>query len=207
MYRSIATCENGFPPAVFPLFKRDLDDQPNLGLTDLGKAIVESCFRRGVIVDITHARADAQQDISDIAAGYPHRPLISSHNSVQAVCAAGLNLSDYAITRIHQSNGIIGVIFYTQWLRHLEGPDSRSDFQLITDVIDHIQCVTGEYDNIGIGSDLDGFIAPIKLASDYSKMSAISKGIIDKYGASVADKILYQNALRVLHAGWDGAAA
>jgi microsomal dipeptidase-like Zn-dependent dipeptidase len=153
LYRGVATCENGFPPSVFPLFKRELEEQPNLGLTDLGKAIVETCFQRGVIVDITHARADARQDIFEIAAGYPDRPLISSHNGVQAICDAGLNLSDDSIKRIQQSNGIIGVIFYPQWLRHLEGDDPRPDLQLITDVIDYIYAVTSSYENIGIGSD------------------------------------------------------
>ncbi|MDP9362491.1 MAG: dipeptidase [Acidobacteriota bacterium] len=161
-YRGVATCEDAFPAAVAPIFRHELENQPPLGLTPLGEAIVEECFRRGVIVDITHAREDAQDRIFEIAAGYPRRPVISSHNSVRHVCNTGLNLSDDAIHRIQRTGGVIGVIFYVQWLRHLEGPDDRDDFTLITDVIDHIRDVTGSDDHVSIGSDLDGFIEPIR---------------------------------------------
>jgi microsomal dipeptidase-like Zn-dependent dipeptidase len=65
--------------------------------------------------------------------------------------------------------------------------------------------VTGTYDNISIGSDLDGFIEPIQMCSNYGKMTALPPCLIAKYGQDVANRILYLNAQRVLHAGWDGA--
>lgn len=204
-YRAVATCENGFPPEAAVLFRHELEHQPNVGLTDLGKTIVARCFEQGVIVDITHAREDAQRDIFDIAAGYPDRPLISSHNSVRAVCDAGLNLSIPAIRRIQESRGTIGVIFFRHWLRNLQGGDDRDDIRLVTDVIDHIRDVTGSDEHISIGSDLDGFIQPIEVCSDYSKMSRLAIALIAKYGQTVAEKILFRNALRVLQAGWKGA--
>jgi membrane dipeptidase len=203
-YRSVATCEDGFPPIASALFRHELESQPNLGLTELGKAIVDQCFKHGVIVDITHASHHAQRDIFDIAAGYPDRPLISSHNSVRGICEAGLNLSADAIRKIQQSNGTIGVIFYRRWLRRLRGQDDRDDIQLITDVIDYIKQVTGTYEHVSIGSDLDGFIEPIELCSNYSKMSRIAIALVTKYGQPIAEKILFRNALRVLHAGWSG---
>lgn len=153
-YRGVSTCENGFPPAAYFIFRHELENQPKVGLTDLGKAIVECCLKRGVLVDITHARSDALKDIFEIASGYPDRPIISSHNSVRCVCDAELNLSDDAIRLIQKTDGIIGVIFYTHWLRHEQGSDSRDDFRLITDVIDHIEGVTNCYDHVGIGSRL-----------------------------------------------------
>lgn len=203
LYRSVATCENAFPPLIEPAFDEELKHQPELGLTQLGCDIVEACFQNKVIVDITHARSDAQADIFKIADGFPKLPLISSHNSVRGINPAKLNLSDQAILRIQQSNGVIGVIFYTQWLRTgLDDP--RGDAQLITDVIDYIHGVTNSFDNIAIGSDLDGFIDPIQLCSNYSKMSAIVDPIMYRYGQIAGEKILYRNALRVLHAGWTG---
>jgi microsomal dipeptidase-like Zn-dependent dipeptidase len=203
LYRSVATCENAFPPLIEPLFKEQLDSQPNEGLTSLGYDIVEACFKNKVIVDITHARSDAQRDIFKIADGYPDLPLISSHNAVRRINSATLNLSDEAILRIQKSEGVIGVIFYTEWLRTGTG-DDRDDVQLITDVIDAIHTVTKSFENIAIGSDLDGFIDPIKLCSNYSKMSAIVDPIIYRYGRLVGEKILYRNAQRVLHRGWTG---
>lgn len=203
LYRGVATCENAFPPVVEPLFKAELDNQPKIGLSGLGKRIVEACFRSKVIVDITHAREQALKDIFSIAGGYPKQPLISSHNAVRAINSAHLNLSDQVIRRIQKSGGVIGVIFYTHWLRK-SSLDTRGDIQLITDVIDHIHNVTGTFDHIAIGSDLDGFISPISTCSNYSKMSAIVDPISYRYGFLAAEKILYANALRVLGAGWEG---
>jgi len=201
-YRAVSTCENGFPPLIYPRFHKELDSQPCFGLTALGQKIFEACFERGVLVDLTHARTDALQDIFEIAAGYKDRPVISSHNAVRGICDAGLNLSNDIIKRIQKSTGIIGVIFYKQWLQHLQKPDTRDDCSLITDVIGYIHCVTGTYDNISIGSDLDGFIEPIQMCSNYSKISALPPCLIAKYGQDVANRILYLNAQHVLHAGW-----
>jgi microsomal dipeptidase-like Zn-dependent dipeptidase len=117
---------------------------------------------------------------------------------------AGLNLSVDTIRRIQQSNGTIGVIFYRHWLRRLDGQNDRDDIQLITDVIDYIHRVTSSYENVSIGSDLDGFMDPIELCSNYTKMSRIAIALVAKYGQSIAEKILFRNALRVLHAGWSG---
>jgi hypothetical protein len=43
------------------------------------------------------------------------------------------------------------------------------------------------------------------MCSNYSKMSALPPCLIAKYGKDVANRILYLNAQRVLHTGWDGA--
>jgi microsomal dipeptidase-like Zn-dependent dipeptidase len=203
LYRGVATCENGFPPAAHLLFKHELDHQPAIGLSPLGCAIVEECFRQRVIVDVTHARDKAQHEIFDIAAGYPGQPVISSHNAVRAIRPDGLNLSDEAIIRIKETDGVIGVIFYTHWLRR-KRLDFRSDFTLLTDVIDHVHGITHSHDYVAIGSDLDGFIDPIHMCSNYSKMSALVGPLIHKYGESDAAKILHLNVRRVLQCGWKG---
>ena len=165
---------------------------------------MERCFRRGVLVDITHAREDAQKQICEIWEGFRHRPLISSHNSVRAINPAGLNLSD---PRDQEDTGQQG-----HHRRHLlqalaheaGGGDARRGLQLITDVIDHIRDVTESYDHIGIGSDLDGFIDPVEECSNYSEMSVLASHLLSRYGAETGGKILSGNALRVLHEGWDG---
>jgi membrane dipeptidase len=203
LYRGVATCETGVPPLAEPFFAYELAHQPHFGLSSTGEAIVEECFRKGVIVDITHARGDAQARIFEIASGYPNRPVISSHNSVRQIFDAGLNLSDEALLKIKATNGVVGVIFYTHWLRR-PGLDLRSDVRLITDVIDHIRLVTGSDEHVAIGSDLDGFIEPISMCSNYSKMSRLAEALLHCYPRITAEKILYRNALRVLCDGWTG---
>lgn len=203
LYRGVATCENGFPPAAYALFKDELARQPALGLSSLGRELIEECFRNGIVVDVTHARDDAQRDIFEIAAGYPTRPVISSHNSLRSISPAGLNLSDETVFRIKATNGVVGVIFYRHWLRR-SMMDWRPDLQLLTDVIDRVVALTSSYDYIAIGSDLDGFIDPIQICSNYSKMSTLVRPLLARYGQTAAEKILYRNALRVLQSGWAG---
>ena len=64
--------------------------------------------------------------------------------------------------------------------------------------IDAIRGVTGSYDHICIGSDLDGFIKPtlggVESAAD---LAALADGLRARY-PEAADKILTENALRVL---------
>jgi hypothetical protein len=79
-------------------------------------------------------------------------------------------------------------------------------FQHITaaSVIDYIHCVSGSYEHrhrFGAGR----VIEPIQMCSNYSKMSALQPCLVAKYGQDVTNQILYLNAPRVLHMGWDGA--
>ena len=80
--------------------------------------------------------------------------------------------------------------------------------KIICEHIDRIAAVTDNHDHIAIGSDLDGFIKPtmggIESAAD---MARLSRGLERHYGEETAHKICFENALRVLHAGWGGAAA
>jgi microsomal dipeptidase-like Zn-dependent dipeptidase len=70
---------------------------------------------------------------------------------------------------------------------------------LLFEHIDRIHAVTGSYDNIGSGSDMDGFIRPsLKGLDTPEDYNSVKYRLIDKYGGATADKICWQNALRVL---------
>lgn len=203
LYRGVATCENAFPPPADLLFAPELLLQPKDGLSLRGEQMVEACFKRGVIVDITHAREDALRDIFTVASGYRSRPLISSHNSVRRVNGAPLNLSNASLDQIKASNGVVGVIFYTQWL----GGGVEGDSDGISRVIEVLQSVIDYLksdEHVAIGSDLDGFIEPIPGCQTYASMSRIADAVEHAFPGATAEKILHQNARRVLHAGWDG---
>ena len=63
--------------------------------------------------------------------------------------------------------------------------------------------MTGSYDHLAIGSDLDGFIRPtatgIESAGDLARLEA---AIRERYSADDAENLLNGNVLRVLHDGW-----
>lgn len=204
-FRGVASCVNAFP--FFPdVIFNGINPKRNLkvGLTKLGHQIVERLFREKVIVDITHCSERAQDDIFAIAKKYPGQPVISSHNGVRGNSDYPLNLSDDAIHRIADSGGVIGVILFPHWLRQPHHQLSGADgFSLLFKTIDYLKEKTGGYDHIAIGSDLDGFIKPLRGCENYAETPALVAAVQKHYG-SAADKILYQNALRVLEKGWRG---
>lgn len=203
-FRGVATCANAFPFLPDELFADLNPDQDNqTGLTPLGEDIVDEIFRNGMLVDVTHSTDLARANIFRIAKKYPGSPVISSHNGVQHESNYGLNLSDDAIRQIADTGGVIGVILFPHWLRQPEHQLFGADgFPIVFKTIQHIADVTN-FDHVAIGSDLDGFITPVKGCETYAQTSALVDAIQAGFPHD-ADKILFGNAQRVLNAGWKG---
>jgi microsomal dipeptidase-like Zn-dependent dipeptidase len=207
-YRGVATCENAIPFVSDAIFKTILNPEqdPAVGLTELGSEVVHGLLDAGILVDITHSTELAQNQIFEIAKAHGNAPVISSHTGVRCTSDYGLNLSQDAVLQIAASNGVVGIIFGTHWLRQpSEQIFGRDGFGLLYRAIDCVHDWTGSYDNIAIGSDLDGFIEPIESCETYGETPSLVTAIQAKYPAA-ADAILFGNALRVLQTGWKGVA-
>jgi microsomal dipeptidase-like Zn-dependent dipeptidase len=205
-FRGVAACQNAFPFVPDSIFRDVLNPaQPaNSGLTPLGRDIVDRLMTAEVLVDITHSNEQAQKEIFQLARDHNNVPVISSHTGIRGVSDYPLNLSADAIKQIAALKGVIGIILAPYWLRQ---PDHQvfgaDNFDLVFAAIDGIHDLTGTYNNIAIGSDLDGFIHPIKDCPDYSRTPALVAAIRAKY-PQAADLILWRNALDVLQRGWRG---
>jgi microsomal dipeptidase-like Zn-dependent dipeptidase len=69
--------------------------------------------------------------------------------------------------------------------------------------IDHIHGLTGSYENIGFGTDLDGYIKPALPGLEHlGHMARLQRSLADRYGAHDAELISSGNALRALRTGW-----
>jgi microsomal dipeptidase-like Zn-dependent dipeptidase len=201
-YRGVATCENAFPHMPDAVFRLINPQDENVGLTPLGGDIVRELFACGLLPDITHASALAQEEILTIARDFPGQPVISSHNSVRSVADYGLNLTDEAVQYVADSGGVVGVILSDYWLRPKVKP-GPPDITALFKVIDALRAIAGD-DAIAIGTDLDGFIHPIDDVRDWSAATFLANRLADRYGAVAADKMLAENALRTLKGGWRG---
>jgi microsomal dipeptidase-like Zn-dependent dipeptidase len=73
-------------------------------------------------------------------------------------------------------------------------------------VVDALHDVTGSYDAIAIGTDLDGFITPVEGFASFASADAFANALADRFGSEVSDRLLFGNALRVLRDGWRGVA-
>lgn len=205
-FKGAATCANAIPFLTDAQFA-SINNQPaGVGLTDHGRDVVKECFRNGIIVDLTHCTDLAVDDIFELHASsgeFRDTPIISSHNSVRGIAAHPLNLADRTIDRIRQTNGVIGVIFYPHWLLPPgANGSSRDHIDLVFNAIDYIRSHTGSYDNIAIGSDLDGFITPVKEFQTMRDVPTVQDAFSHRYGCAVAEQLLRDNALRVLKYGW-----
>jgi microsomal dipeptidase-like Zn-dependent dipeptidase len=62
--------------------------------------------------------------------------------------------------------------------------------------------VTGSFDNIAIGTDLDGLSQSPDDLAHIRHIGKLRNAIGNEFGKIAAEKICYQNALRVIEAGW-----
>jgi microsomal dipeptidase-like Zn-dependent dipeptidase len=204
-YRGVATCDNAFPFLPDPIFDvLNPQQNPSVGLTDLGIRVVDRLLERGILVDITHSTDLAQSQIFAMARDHGNAPVISSHNGVRATSQYPLNLSAEAIQAIAASNGVVGIILFPHWLRQ---PDQQligpSNISLVFQAIDYIKDVTSSYRNIAIGTDLDGFIEPISDCQNWAQTPNLVRLIQARY-PDAYERILCWNAVETLQAGWKG---
>jgi microsomal dipeptidase-like Zn-dependent dipeptidase len=188
--------------AVFP--------QPAaVGLTELGRAALRTMIAEGVLVDITHMSAPSLKDTFTVLDEQdPARslPVIASHVG----CRFGersYNLDNATIERVAERQGVIGLIasrfFIADGLNGARPTTWSHTVELLCRHIDEIRTVTGSYDNVAIGSDLDGFIKPtLPGLEDSGRLGRLVPALAERYGPEVARAIASGNARRVLRAGW-----
>lgn len=209
LYRGIARNVNAFACLNDTVYEK-MWWQPPGGLSPKGKAICQALCDANILLDITHSDEQSIDDIFEIA-GKSGKPVITSHTAARCIhkYKQKLNISDHDIGRIRDTGGLIGIIFYNHWLKTKNPPEK--EMELLCEHIDHIAKVCGSakepnYDHIAIGSDLDGFIKPVKgleTLSDAPKLeSMLEEKFPEKKFPKVAKKILYKNALRVLAEHW-----
>jgi microsomal dipeptidase-like Zn-dependent dipeptidase len=179
-----------------PALWRDL----TLGLTDVGKRVVERMIELGMLIDLSHCTPTARQQVYDIVDASGQRvPLLATHVGAYPVNEDPYNLYDWEVKRIAHSGGVIGVIFSKYWLT---AQKTGRSLTAITRTIRYLVNIAGE-DAIGVGTDFNGFNHPPEDVRDASEMPRLTQRLLaDGNSEAQVRKILGGNALRVLHEGW-----
>jgi membrane dipeptidase len=190
---------NDFGQGVAYLFPHSPDIGP--GLTDTGKELVRACNRLGVLVDLAHINEAGFWDVAAIS----DRPLVASHSNAHALAPSPRNLTDRQLDAIRDSGGIVGVNFFTGFLRADGARDASTP---ISRIVEHFQYLVERMgiDHVGFGSDLDGAFVPDEV-HDVTGLPRIMAALHDAgFDDAALRKLAHENWLRVLDAAWKPAA-
>ena len=186
--------------AVFP--------QPDQGLTPLGRAAVMAMVREGILVDITHMSAASVRDVLEILSELDpeaRTPVIATH---MACRLGGLEycLDDATVRAVAARGGVLGTILCQHYISDglkAKVDDFESSVAALCRHIDHIHEVTGSFEHIAVGSDLDGYIKPALPGLEHmGRMRDFQAALAHRYGDAPAQMICSDNALRVLRRSW-----
>lgn len=204
-FRDVATDAPALPFLPDVVYDFIFPQDPDLGLTSRGRTLIQAMVENGILIDITHMSEKSIDDTFDLLAKvFPNQtiPLIATHSACRF---DGLkfkyNISQRHIKAVADGGGVIGLISCKHYMS--EGMSKPKTFEdsvkILTEHIDHIHSVTNTYDNIALGSDLDGFIKPTLPGFETPVSFAKIEGLLQKiYDSEVAEKICSGNAMRVL---------
>ena len=183
--------KNIFATGVPFSFPKSPDIGP--GLTSLGKELVKICDEKNILIDLSHLNERGFWDVANLSS----KPLIATHSNSHEVCEHSRNLTNYQLTAIKESNGIVGINFATAFLR----PDGRmisdTSLDLILKHADHLINQLGE-DSVAIGSDFDGAVVPDEI-KNLSGINVLKKHMHkSNYGKELIEKIFFKNWLNFL---------
>jgi microsomal dipeptidase-like Zn-dependent dipeptidase len=207
-FRDVATNAPALPFLPDWLYNRVFPQPSNEGLTAIGREVLDALVDNGILIDLTHMRAQSIRDVlAQLDARDPERsiPVIATH---MAYRFGGLEYSfdDATITAVAQRGGVLGCILCQHYITSGLGSVKKTvegSVDALCRHIDKIHELTGSYDHIGIGSDLDGYIKPALPGLEHmGRMQELQKRLRERYGATDAEKLTSGNALRVLRAAW-----
>jgi membrane dipeptidase len=180
-----------------------------LGLTDLGVALLAAMRRLNVVLDLTHLSDQAFWEALERYDG----PVLASHNNARALAPHQRQFTDEQIRAIAARGGVIGAAF-DNWMvvpgwRH--GDDPRLvKLEDVVRHIDHVCQLLGTARHCGIGSDLDGGFGregspgDLDTIADLQQVAALlaARG----YPADDVAGIMYRNWWAFLRQAWGAGA-
>jgi membrane dipeptidase len=186
---------NDFGQGVPYLFPHSPDVGP--GLSDAGKELVRACLRMGVLIDLAHINEAGFWDVAALS----DKPLVASHSNAHALAPSPRNLTDRQLDAIRESGGIVGVNFFTGFLR---ADGARDPTTPISRIVEHFQYLVERMgiEHVGFGADLDGAFIPDEVhdvAGLPRVMAALSAAGFDD---AALRQLAHENWLRVLDATW-----
>jgi membrane dipeptidase len=167
------------------------------GLSARGTALVRACAELGVLVDLSHLNEAGFWDVARLEPG----PLVASHSGAHALCPASRNLTDRQLDAIGASEGLVGIVFATPFLRSDFADDPETPLALIAEHARYVADRIGVA-HVGLGSDFDGATIPAELNGVAGLPRILSALQEVGFGNAEITSICWGNWRRALAAWW-----
>lgn len=221
IWRKVATDAPALPWWTDAQYKRWLH-QPEEGLSELGRAAVETMVERNVLIDLSHMSersiADTLALLEALDPPAPEKkiPVLVTHAGYRFGKQEYM-LSKETIREVKERDGVIGLIFARHQIEDRDPPRPKhvlprsrrrrfeSSFEILCEHIEEIRRITGSYRHVAIGSDFDGFIKPtLPGLEDMRDMARLQRALMRRFPEKDAEAICSGNALRLLTGYWQG---
>ena len=167
------------------------------GLTDAGRALVRRCAELGILVDVSHLNAAGFADVARLDAA----PIVASHCACHALCPASRNLTDEQLRAIGASDGLVGIVFATPFLRADGHDDADTPLATLVAHVRHAVDVAG-IDHVALGSDFDGATMPAEIGDVAGLPRLLDALRDDGFSADEVERIAWRNWRRTLERAW-----
>ncbi len=163
----------------------------DIGLTPLGRSVVEKCLDVGIIPDVSHGSRRLTSEVLEIMKSHGKAPL-ATHSNAFSVCSHSRNLDDDTISEIASVNGLCGISFCTFHLSEAKAG--------MNDIFYHIDKYIdlGGSENVCFGCDFDGISETPEGIKDLSSMKILFDAAVRRYGSDTAENIFYNNAYKYM---------
>lgn len=157
-------------------------------LTPLGCEAILLMQEQGILVDFSHLN----QGGFFHGASLCRKPFLCSHSCAESLCSHSRNLSDAQLRLLGERGGVVGLNFYSRFLK------KESELTAIEDLISHARHIVGVAgeESLALGSDFDGRDTPLCFGG-WEGMPFLVEALLKEFGFSQAEKICYQNFLRL----------
>lgn len=162
-------------------------EEPERGLSPVGKTFVDEMQRLGMLVDLSHLSDPGFWDVMERA----ERPVFASHSNARAICGHSRNLTDEQITAIIKQQGVMGLNFHREFVGCGPGMDQLRRH------LDHVLDLGGEL-CVSLGGDLDGCV-PVSGLNNLTDLEPFQDYLVRKhYPQSLIQNLFYNNLMRVV---------
>ncbi|MEM7116410.1 MAG: membrane dipeptidase [Chloroflexota bacterium] len=176
-----------------------------LGLTEMGRPLLNEMARLGILLDLTHFSDEAFWEAAAIYDGL----VLASHNNCRTLVPHQRQFSDEQLKLVFERDGVIGAAFDIWMLQpgFTQGMSNEAvAMEMVVDHIDYICQLAGNCRHAAIGTDLDGGFGREQSPHDLDTIADLQRipAMLQARGYSEADvaAIMYGNWVRLLEAAW-----